>query len=238
VWKEILLKIHNILENEFSNYLKNDEEYDLNAVFVERTRSRLKVLKLDESLLTPVLNADKIIINGKMFLSLNKILDLASKFVADIESRTTFIHGDFCLSNILCELDTLNFKFIDPRGGFETATCYGPHIYDIAKLGHSIISGYDFIIADQFKMKFESSEEISYSIELFRGINHEIMIEVFYEVFSSDQLSKQQIDVISGLTLIGVANFHLSHPERSLAMLLRGIEVCGEALEELLENLY
>jgi hypothetical protein len=237
VWGKIFFKIRDILENEFSNYLEIDKKYDLNAVFVERTKSRLNILKQDESLITQMLGTDNLIINGKSFLGVNKILDLASQFVVNIESKSTFIHGDFCLSNILCELNTLNFKFIDPRGGFETASCYGPNIYDIAKLGHSIVSGYDFIIADQFKIEFEPNNS-SYSIELFCDANHNSITEIFYEVFTSEKLNRRQINLISGLTLIGVASFHLSHPDRALAMLLRGTEVCGEALEEFLENLH
>jgi dTDP-glucose pyrophosphorylase len=237
VWKKIFFKIRDILENEFSNYLENDKKYDLNAVFVERTKSRLNILKRDESLITQLLNADNLVINGKPFLGVNKILDLASQFVVNIESKSSFIHGDFCLSNILCELDTLNLKFIDPRGGFDTASCYGPNVYDIAKLGHSVVSGYDFIIADQFKIEFEPNDS-SYAIELFHDANHTRITEIFYEVFTSDKLTRQQINLISGLTLIGVASFHLSHPYRALAMLLRGTEVCGEALEEFLENLH
>ena len=237
VWEKIFFKIRDILENEFSNFLENDKKYDLNAIFVERTKSRLKILEEDESWITQVLNSDNLVINGKSFLGVNKILDLASQFVVNIYSKNSFIHGDFCLSNILCELDTLNFKFIDPRGGFETASCYGPNIYDIAKLGHSIVSGYDFIIADQFKLEFELDVP-NYSIELFRDANHDKITQIFYEVFTSDKLNKQQINLVSGLTLIGVASFHLSHPRRALAMILRGTEVCGEALEEFLENLH
>jgi hypothetical protein len=54
-------------------------------------------------------------------------------------------HGDFCFSNILYEPFQDKIYFIDPRGHSKSNS--GLLFYDICKLGHSIIGGYDFIMA-------------------------------------------------------------------------------------------
>ena len=51
-------------------------------------------------------------------------------------------HGDLCLSNILWKNDIL---FIDPKGAENLDQLYLDEYYDIAKLSHSILGGYDFI---------------------------------------------------------------------------------------------
>jgi dTDP-glucose pyrophosphorylase len=237
VWKRILIKIRDIMNEEFSHYEDRTLKYDLQSIFIERTASRISTLIESNIFAQKMLEADRVTINGKLFFGIPKLLEMASKIIENIDSRTTFIHGDFCLSNILCDLDTLNFKFIDPRGGFDTQSCYGPNIYDIAKLGHSIIGGYDFIIADQFSVHTEIDGENSFSLELFKNDSHKDVADIFYELFITENVSKKQIDLISGLTLLGVASFHLSHPNRAVAILLRGIQVCGEALEEFDESM-
>ena len=86
-------------------------------------------------------------------------------------------------------------------------------------------------------MDSEIDGEISYSLELFTNDSHKEVANIFYESFVTKNISKKQINLISGLTLLGVAGFHLSHPKRAVAILLRGIQVCGESLEDFDENM-
>ena len=54
-----------------------------------------------------------------------------------------FIHGDLCLSNILFDYSKDKVKLIDPRGIVKLKY---PVAYDIAKLSHSLLGNYDFIV--------------------------------------------------------------------------------------------
>jgi hypothetical protein len=54
-------------------------------------------------------------------------------------------HGDLCFSNILFDRRSRLLKFIDPRGATTEADLYSDPYYDVAKLSHSILGGYDFL---------------------------------------------------------------------------------------------
>ena len=56
--------------------------------------------------------------------------------------KYSLIHGDLCLSNILFDYSKNKIKLIDPKG---LKTRY-PIAYDIAKLSHSLLGNYDFIV--------------------------------------------------------------------------------------------
>ena len=64
------------------------------------------------------------------------------------------LHGDLCLSNILIDLRAGKIKVIDPRGldNDGTQTIYGDQKYDLAKLAHSCIGLYDFIISGYYQL--------------------------------------------------------------------------------------
>lgn len=56
------------------------------------------------------------------------------------------------------------FKLIDPRGRLDSeATIYGDPRYDIAKLRHSVVGLYDFIVQGLFKLT-ETDSEFEYKI--------------------------------------------------------------------------
>jgi len=55
-------------------------------------------------------------------------------------------HGDLCLSNILFVENINMTKFIDPRGAINPKDLYLDEYYDLAKLSHSVLGGYEKII--------------------------------------------------------------------------------------------
>jgi len=62
--------------------------------------------------------------------------------------REAVTHGDLCLSNILYCRQSRLMKFIDPRGAEQDQDIWMERHYDLAKLSHSILGGYDFINHD------------------------------------------------------------------------------------------
>lgn len=58
----------------------------------------------------------------------------------------TVSHGDLCLSNILWIKEFNIIKFIDPRGANSFKDIYMDEYYDLAKLSHSILGGYENIL--------------------------------------------------------------------------------------------
>lgn len=75
---------------------------------------------------------------------------LKRAFEKYVLERTTWYlalsHGDLCFSNILWVGDIGMIKLIDPRGANSVEELFLDEYYDMAKLAHSIFSGYESII--------------------------------------------------------------------------------------------
>ena len=89
-------------------------------------------------------------INGVDTPGLIEIAQRSSAWITPPEARhLTVVHGDPCFSNILYDYRSHSVRVIDPRGQDASGrpTIWGDNRYDLAKLHHSIIGGYDLIIA-------------------------------------------------------------------------------------------
>ena len=120
--------------------------------------SRLSYLNLDE----------KYTINGENVGSIRDIITELDKYIdKDSYKYNSIMHGDLCFSNILYDSRSNHIKLIDPRGvdNNKNISIYGDWRYDVAKLAHSVIGKYDFIIANRFKYKENSSTDIEFDIE-------------------------------------------------------------------------
>jgi hypothetical protein len=82
-------------------------------------------------------------------------------------------HGDLCLSNILWNGDIL---LIDPKGALNKNDIYMDEYYDMAKLSHSIIGGYDFINNEMYDFKI--GKEFIQEFKTFlkgKGVNFKLL---------------------------------------------------------------
>ncbi|EER46663.1 hypothetical protein AM305_11535, partial [Actinobacillus minor NM305] len=93
-------------------------------------------------------------------------------------------HGDLCFSNIMYDSRSHGIKVIDPRGLTvnQELTIYGNQTYDLAKLCHSFIGLYDFIIADSFSL--EKSENLGVKLIF----NIDSRLAEIQQIFMSKQL--------------------------------------------------
>lgn len=74
----------------------------------------------------------------------NKFLENFKKNLNRREHKYSLMHGDFCFSNLLYDMDS-RITMIDPRGDI-----FGEEYYDVAKIMHSVIYDYDFIDAELY----------------------------------------------------------------------------------------
>ncbi|MCE7597034.1 aminoglycoside phosphotransferase family protein [Vibrio fluvialis] len=168
-WKQILEDCIDFLIEckEYNcNHDKTHSTNSLNTLFGEKTKQRLKEYCIDKDI---NLN-DEWIYNDSDKISLKKIIEDTEGHLP-LEGEISIIHGDFCFSNILYDFRSGNIKTIDPRGITHDGhmTLYGDIHYDIAKLSHSILGLYDWIIAGYYNVdinerviKFSIPEEHSH----------------------------------------------------------------------------
>lgn len=146
------------------DFINTEKQYEpgirinTNYLYTEKTLSRLSSLNLD----------DKYTINGVQVGSIRNIIeDLDTYIDKDCYKYNSIMHGDLCFSNILYDSRSNHIKLIDPRGvdNKNNISIYGDWRYDVAKLAHSVIGKYDFIIANRFKYKENSPTDIEFEIE-------------------------------------------------------------------------
>lgn len=92
-------------------------------------------------------------INGREMAPGREIVaNLAREIAAFPVMPVAVMHGDLCFSNIFYNSRTTRISVIDPRGYVRDGVkqMAGDLRYDLAKLAHSALGGYDRIIAGQF----------------------------------------------------------------------------------------
>jgi hypothetical protein len=99
-------------------------------------------------------------LNGADLPSLDAIARRSFEALQDAPPIPSFVHGDFCFSNILYDFRSDRIKLIDPRGldVDGTITSFGDLRYDIGKLSHSVLGLYDDIIAGRFTLDGDGHE--------------------------------------------------------------------------------
>lgn len=235
VWKRIFEKLSRITFEEFAHeeYKFEGKKISLIEVFIKKTQDRIVQNLNKDKIINQILSMSLPNINDKPNLGVAEILLQSADILASLTSPWTIIHGDFCLSNILCDLDTNNIKLIDPRGGFETSTCFGPQVYDVAKLGHSLLGRYDLIIADQFELDLNRLSESRIKLEIFDSPWHAELESDFLSIYLNGRFDQRIAKLLSGLVLLSIPSFHLDKFDRAVALLVQGLKISNEALEEL-----
>ena len=163
-WVNIINACCEYLTSEYSHSGNESVARTNNKLFTEKTRNRISKYANETGF-----DLNKPIkINNITVPSVNDIIDeLDSHIEKDAVRYSSIMHGDFCFSNTLYDFKSQSVKVIDPRGvsaDGKEITIYGDLRYDVAKLAHSIIGEYDFIMAGRFDYKEESPYDISLNV--------------------------------------------------------------------------
>lgn len=148
VWKNIFHSCLNFIEQCKEHSAPKDSLVSsLGHLFGEKTQKRLFKFCNQRA----ITFEEKWVYDGQK-ISLAEVLDLSSSWLPKKTILPTVMHGDFCFSNILYDFRTNCIKTIDPRGvnHKNEMTIYGDIRYDIAKLSHSVLGMYDWILADYY----------------------------------------------------------------------------------------
>jgi hypothetical protein len=222
VWSIILNRLKDILETFSKN--KSDSEITYNmlySMYVSKTVERLEIFINN--------NPDKKDLKCKAFpkgFSLSEVPKLIENYVNKYQLLSsidlTAIHGDFCLTNLLYDQRSRIVKMIDPRGIFSSPGIYGDSRYDIAKIFHSILSGYDFIISDRFLVTvYKDTVECNIN----KTEYHDEIGQMTQELLVPDLIVRQQVRVIESLLFLSMLPLHEDRPDRQLAMISIGLEL-------------
>mgnify|MGYP000017637072 CR=1 FL=1 len=226
VWESIidyLMQIHQLLKSR----TKIDEVESCRTMYDLKTKERIDSLLQQNSFWQDLFKHDEIIINNSSYENVSSLIEKLGVKIEKICSKKelSIIHGDFCMSNILYDLNNQIVRLIDPRGSFGQKGIYGDSRYDIAKLRHSIVGNYDYIVGDLFTVQ-HSENEFQYG--MFEDDKDAVLKKYFDKVIQQQGYSIEEIKLIEGLLFISMIPYHVDHFDRQKMMFIRGIEILNE----------
>jgi len=226
LWHTIFNAISGML-NDFACYRPKKNEVkaidELNGLYLPKTLERLsEYAKKSGYDLTKTYQIDDI-----NQVSLIDIAELSSIHIRPIRPEDVAIsHGDLCFSNILFDARVGAVKCIDPRGISPSGECtiYGDRRYDLAKLYHSVIGLYDFIIAGRFDYQNHSQTqdlEIQQNVSVFPKV-----VNSFKDlVLKPSGYSEKEILAITIHLFLSMLPLHSDRPERQKAFIANSIRL-------------
>ncbi|WP_425904353.1 hypothetical protein [Aeromonas sp. FL131] len=216
-------KLLNILSNclTFVDYCKNSvrdssSQGTISELFGHKTKERFQQFCSDFGFSAH----DKWSFNDSEPVSVHKILQEIEIYLPTDLSAQTIMHGDLCFSNIIYDFRTERVKVIDPRGVTPTGelTIFGDYRYDIAKLSHSVIGLYDWIIAGYFNIYFDGDNK---NIDFKLDINPEYFelqdafVEIISDRYEIDKLSLYAMQIHLFLSMLPL---HSDNKQRQQAL--------------------
>lgn len=229
MWISILRKVISI-HNEFRSYSGDIAEEQVFSVYYSKTVERLAMLSENDDYWNKLLEMNQIEFNGIQLEGIYSLLPAIEKKAKALAKsvKPSIIHGDLCFPNILFDVNNQIIRLIDPRGNFGGSGIYGDPRYDIAKLRHSIIGLYDFIMADMFSIR-EDAPGI-FSGRLFSNDLQGKIAGHFDDIIEKEGYILKEIRLIEGLLFISMLPYHENHLQRQQMLYLAGLTLLNGEL--------
>lgn len=228
IWNEIFRHLF-VLNQEFKKYSQINLGNVYDEIYVIKTEERIKKLYYQNEFVD-LFKFETLIINGVVYKNLPILLNTfieKLKKLSETSKMSNIIHGDFCFSNILFDVNSFIIKLIDPRGSFGLKGIYGDSRYEIAKLRHSAIGRYDFIVSNLFKIEI-SGNKIDYRIAT--NGNFQIVEEIFDSFVIKNDYNLDEIKLIEASLFISMLPLHNDNFNRQLMLYITGILKLNELL--------
>lgn len=203
-------------------------EKDFIDLIDKKTKHRVYSYLLDRNISQDRLTC----LNGKELPSLNVIIDQCISLTSMLPSMPGIMHGDLCFSNILMDSRADSIKLLDPRGvnNDGAISIVGDLKYDLAKLAHSVVGMYDYIIAGAYCINKKDGLNYDFYINSDDNLN-KIQNHFFNYEFLSD-ISTRGILPLCVLLFLSMLPLHSDKPERQDAMLANALRIYSLILEE------
>lgn len=229
-WRYIIEKLFS-LHKRFEKYTTATNQKSLLWLYFDKTKERLEELRKQNVYWENLLDKDYLYINGKKYRGLALLKNGIEEFALKLSQNgtETIVHGDYCFSNILFDSSNYIFKLIDPRGRLnKEATIYGDPRYDIAKLRHSVVGLYDFIVHGLFKLN-ENGTNFEYKI--LTTNEYGILEEIFDKYLTLNGFNIQEIKFIEGLLFLSMIPLHKDNFVRQKVFYLKSIELLNTTIK-------
>ena len=204
-WKNIIQDLLEIIQR-FKEHKEDVSEQEYHLIYFQKTVDRINELIETNKIFKEIFDNDFISINGKKLKNWSLIRDKIEKKIKTIYNKddNCLIHGDLYFSNILYDSETSKYKIIDPRGKWGNGIS-GDIKYDIAKIRHSIVGGFDTITNGLYTVTYEKTDGVE--INMFEPKNYEIICEDL-DTNIKKYWNLDEIKMIEGLLFISMLPLH------------------------------
>jgi len=164
------------------------------------------------------------IVNGTQTPPLETVIAVCGQAIEQtLAPKACLTHGDFCFSNIFYDFRSRSIRVIDPRGvdADGNPSRFGDPRYDIAKLHHSAVGCYDFIIAGYFDYQLNAPYDVSFSVA---GAPE---ITALFEAtpFLGRPIGAHGAEPISALLFLSMLPLHADNKDRQSAFLANALRL-------------
>ncbi len=193
-----------------------------NELFMDKTLKRLSQYERQQGISLD----HPWVINGVKTPSLSRIVEETGEMISvDRSEFVSLMHGDFCFSNILYDFKSRSVKVIDPRGVDNKGhlSIYGDMRYDVAKLAHSVLGLYDFIIGGRYDYHEQSSHDIKLDFQITDEVQatQRHFKTMLFAGHTIDELNVYPIMIHLFLSMLPLHNDNVDRQKAMLANALR-----------------
>jgi hypothetical protein len=163
-------------------------------------------------------------LNGRAAPALRAIVYDAADALLAGEPAPSFLHGDFCFSNILFDFRAGRVKTIDPRGtdALGRPSRFGDLRYDLGKLAHSVLGLYDFIVAGFYLLQADG-QDLAFRVLSERCLPVQRLF--LHTPFSGRLPAQWQCYPVMVLLFLSMLPLHADDPRRQQALMANGIRL-------------
>lgn len=232
VWRTVFKSISEMLAG-FARYpvinIDSVMIENANKLYLEKTLERLNEFSEQTGF---DCKDRKLSFKGFRSFSLNEVAIESARFINGVQQKDlTICHGDLCLSNMLFDSRVQAIKCIDPRGMTSEGkiSLYGDRRYDLAKLYHSVVGLYDFIIAGRYFLEVsDDNYDISFSLE--NNLYDDVLDEFRDVLLKSSGYEEKEILAITVHLFLSMLPLHSDRPERQEAFIANSLALFSKLL--------
>jgi len=175
---------------------------------------------------------DEFEINGLKCQSFGLLSELVrDKLVKMYQLEFQFImHGDLCFNNILYDIFSETIRFIDPRGSIsdDVPSIFGDVRYDLAKLLHSAVGNYDYMVNNLFELRINENV-IDFQFPL-RQNAHDLKFEC-EQLIQDLNVNLNDVYLLMGLLFLSMTPLHSDNQKRQKIMFAQGTYYLNYAIK-------
>jgi hypothetical protein len=169
---------------------------------------------------------------GRRLPSLPRIAQLCAERI-DYTRRDWLgiMHGDLCFTNVFYDFRIQRVRVIDPRGTIDgTPTNRGDARYDLAKLAHSILGGYDHILAGRFACSGFEQGDLALDVPPDRS--RELVAHLCAEPeLRGARITDPEIVAVAVHLFLSMLPLHADRPARQQAFVAAALRLFAEELD-------